>query len=133
MAPGDRQPVQKQFLTYGPGKKPASNTPRRTRQITNPANDPVQPWPIVTIPIMLLANKGDNSWTAPTPSKHDRAQPDRRSNLLENDIARDLEQDIGNKKYEQSNIELRSISIHVEIVLQTLESCIANIDTTEGR
>ena len=66
---------------------------------------------------------------SPTPKHHDRAQPCRRGNLPNEDIARYFEEDIGNEKHEQSNIVV--LTFHVKVFLQTLKSCIADVDSVE--
>ena len=123
--------VVDRILGNEPGTNPASNTPRRIRQTTNPANDRVQPWQTVITPDNLLAARQKYRSRLHTPSEHDRTQPDRWTNFHQEDIGWHFEKDVGDEKHEQGNVEIRSIPSHVEIFFQTLQSGIADIDATK--
>ena len=47
------------------------------------------------------------------PAQHDRAEKDRRSHLLENDIAWHFEQDVQNEEHEESDVVIGAM--HVEV------------------
>lgn len=64
-----------------------------------------------------------------TPAEHDCAQPCRGRHLSDENITWDFEEDIRDEKDEQGDVVIRAF--HVEIFLQTLYSCVANVDSID--
>ncbi len=83
-------------------------------------------------PDEVLAARHRLCQESPAPSKHDRTQPDGRPYFLQKDVAWHLEEDIGDEKHEQSDVEFGSVPIHMQIFLQALQPCIADINATKA-
>lgn len=66
-----------------------------------------------------------------TPREHQSTDPPRWGNLLQDKIARNLEKDIRDKKYEQRDVIV--MPFHVQISLEPLQSSIADVYPVEKR
>lgn len=64
-----------------------------------------------------------------TPQDHDSAQPCGWSNLAQEKIAGNLEEDVGNEEDHQGDVEV--LALHMEVLLETLNTRIANVDTIQ--
>ncbi len=64
-------------------------------------------------PDEVLAARHRLCQESPAPSKHDRTQPDGRPYFLQKDVAWHLEEDIGDEKHEQSDVEFGSVPIDI--------------------
>lgn len=52
-----------------------------------------------------------------TPPKHERAQPNGGAHALQDDVAWHLQENVGNKEHEESNIKSVPLWVHVQIFL----------------
>ena len=64
-----------------------------------------------------------------TPSCHQTAQPGRRGNFPKNQIAGKLTKDVGNEENEGCDVVI--VTVHVQVVLQALNSSISQIGTVD--
>ena len=82
--------------------------------------------------LVRIARSENSRATRLTPQYHDRAQPSRRIGLANEQVARDLDENIRNEEDEESNIVV--MAFHVEILLESLNARIANVDAVnEGK
>jgi hypothetical protein len=61
----------------------------------------------------------------------DSSDPGGRSDPLDNEIARDFEQDVTNEKDEERNVVFRRFRVHVQTFFESLNASIADIDAIE--
>lgn len=54
-----------------------------------------------------------------TPADHDKAEPCRRSDFSDDDVAWNFEENVWYKEHEESNIEV--MTMHIEVFLESLE------------
>ena len=113
-----------------PGNRPASNTPRKTRQTTRPAKDCVTPWQTVMMPTSVVSIRAFRpTILRRTPEEHDATQPGRWSDFLHDDIGRHLKKDVWDEEHEESDVVI--FSLHVKVFGQALDLSIADVDSGE--
>ena len=64
-----------------------------------------------------------------TPQDHDSAQPSGWSNLAHEEIAGNLEEDVGNEKDHEGDVEV--LTLHMEVLLKTLNTRIADVNAIQ--